>query len=99
MYSLSTNYITHGQFTLFVHVCTGKHPCPLCEMDKDHMQVALTTRGAYPERKLETKLADYRSFMAAGGVCRSAMEYGNCISEPLFDIPISHVSLCTSMKQ
>ena len=33
-------------------VCTGKHPCPLCEIDKDHMQVALTTRGAYPERTL-----------------------------------------------
>ena len=71
---------------------SGKHPCLICEIDSEHMQQSLVTRGRFPDRSLETITANYQAFMANGGIRKDAMEYCNCISEPLFNIPISHVS-------
>ncbi|KAL5463613.1 hypothetical protein EMCRGX_G032527 [Ephydatia muelleri] len=67
---------------------SGKCPCLFCEINHDQMQLAITTRGRYPERTLESILAHYRSFMADGGIRKKAMQYCNCISEPLFNIPL-----------
>ena len=71
----------------------GKCPRLFCEINHDQMQLAITTRGRYPERTLESILAHYRSFMADGGIRKKAMQYCNCISEPLFNIPLLQVSV------
>ena len=36
-------------------------------IDHNQMQVVLITRGLFTERSLETIVANYRSFLAAGG--------------------------------
>ncbi|KAL5493503.1 hypothetical protein EMCRGX_G014694 [Ephydatia muelleri] len=41
---------------------------------------------------METITANYQAFMANGGIRKDAMEYRNCISEPLFNIPISQLA-------
>ena len=61
--------------------------------DSEHMQQSHATRGRFPDRSLETITANYQAFMANGGIRKDAMEYRNCISEPLFNIPISQVYL------
>ena len=68
---------------------SGKHPWLICEIDSEHMQQSLATRGRFPDRSLETITANYQVFMANGGIRKDAMEYRNCISE---NIPISQVS-------
>ena len=56
------------------------------------MQKAPSTRQKFPNRTLENVMFNYQSFIAHGGNKKYAMDYMNCISEPLFNIPIAQVS-------
>eukprot|EP00731_Ephydatia_muelleri_P033549 Em0032g11a len=72
---------------------TGKYPCLICEIPQKQMAVPLSLRKRYPLRSLECIKESHKQFMAAGGKRKKVKNYMNCVTEPIFDIPIDQVCL------
>ena len=64
----------------------------VCEIAHDDMQFPLAKRISYPQRSLE-------SILAAGGDRKKFKDYYNCtcVAEGMFDIPLSHVYLYSTL--
>ncbi|KAL5494514.1 hypothetical protein EMCRGX_G015864 [Ephydatia muelleri] len=52
---------------------------------------AVVVRGHAAQRTLETMRADHQRYVSAGSIKRDAQKSYNCISPPIFDIPVSQV--------
>eukprot|EP00731_Ephydatia_muelleri_P003359 Em0001g3359a len=72
---------------------TGKYPCLICEIPQKQMAVPLSLRKRYPLRSLKCIKESHKQFMAAGGKRKKVKNYMNCVTEPIFDIPIDQVCL------
>eukprot|EP00731_Ephydatia_muelleri_P009881 Em0005g467a len=72
---------------------TEKYPCLICEIPQKQMTVPLSLRKRYPLRSLECIKESHKQFMAAGGKRKKVKNYMNCVTEPIFDIPIDQVCL------
>ena len=70
----------------------GCYPCLLCTIHKDDMKIPLSRRGYSPTRTLEFIYENHSKYSAAGYPRRHAQFYSNCISEPIWDIPLDQVS-------
>eukprot|EP00731_Ephydatia_muelleri_P019683 Em0012g508a len=55
------------------------------------MATPLSVRGHAAQRTLETMRADHQRYVSAGSIKRDAQKFYNCISPPIFDIPVSQV--------
>ena len=60
------------------------------------MATPLSVRGHAAQRTLETMRADHQRYVSAGSIKRDAQKFYNCISPPIFDIPVSQVHTCVS---
>eukprot|EP00731_Ephydatia_muelleri_P014464 Em0008g184a len=69
----------------------GCYPCPYCIIDSEMMASPLSVRGHAAQRTLETMRADHQCYVSAGSIKRDAQKFYNCISPPIFDIPVSQV--------
>eukprot|EP00731_Ephydatia_muelleri_P013198 Em0007g508a len=69
------------------------YPCLCCHIPNDQMNTALHARGYASKRSLETIQKGLEGFMANGGKKRTAKQHYNCISDPIFNIPITQVCL------
>ena len=56
------------------------------------MATPLIVRGHAKERSLEDMCADHQCYVSSGSVKKDAQMFFNCISEPIFDIPVSQVN-------
>ena len=56
------------------------------------MAIPLIVRGHAKERSLEDMCADHQCYVSSGSVKKDAQMFFNCISEPIFDIPVSQVN-------
>lgn len=56
------------------------------------MAIPLSARGHAAQRTLETMHADHQRFISAGGIKKDARKFFNCISPPIFDIPVMQVN-------
>lgn len=77
----------------YIHnpIVTGKYPCLICEIPLEQMAVQPSLRKRYPLRSLESIKESHKQFMTAGGKRKKAKNYMNCVTEPIFDIPIDQV--------
>ena len=57
----------------------------------EEMAVPPSLRKQYPLRTLERIQESHAQFMAAGGKRKKVKNYMNCVTEPIFDIPIDQV--------
>eukprot|EP00731_Ephydatia_muelleri_P015665 Em0009g89a len=67
--------------------------CLCCHIHKDQMKIPVDIRGAFEARTLETITQDNLNYMASGGIRSNAQLFHNCISKPIFNIPLSQVCL------
>ncbi|KAL5481283.1 hypothetical protein EMCRGX_G021416 [Ephydatia muelleri] len=67
--------------------------CLCCHIHKDQMKIPVNIRGAFEARTLETITQDNLNYMASGGIRSDAQLFHNCISKPIFNIPLSQVCL------
>lgn len=72
---------------------TGKHPCLSCEIVLEEMQLPPIKRRCYPPRTLQGILESHKEFVATGGNKKHVMHFLNCLTEPIFDIPITQVCM------
>eukprot|EP00731_Ephydatia_muelleri_P011462 Em0006g356a len=70
---------------------SGCYPCPYCIIHSEMMATPLSVRGHAAQRTLETMRADHQRYVSAGSIKRDAQKFYNCISPPIFDIPVSQV--------
>jgi hypothetical protein len=70
----------------------GCYPCLLCTIHKEDMKTPLSVRGYSPTRSLQSIYENYSKYSAAGFPRKDAQFYSNCISEPIWDIPLDQVS-------
>ena len=77
--------------TIHNPIVTGKYPCLICEIPQKQMAVPLSLRKRYPLRSLECIKESHKQFMAAGGKRKKVKNYMNCVTEPIFYIPIDQV--------
>ena len=70
----------------------GCYPCLYCLAHHQHLVTPLSVRGPAPPRTFETISADHQHYIASGVGKKQAQHFYNCISEPIFNIPISQVS-------
>ena len=77
----------------------GSYPCLCCHIPNDQMNTALHARGYASKRSLETIQKGLEGFMANGGKKRAAKQHYNCISDPIFNIPITQVCVWHSMAK
>eukprot|EP00731_Ephydatia_muelleri_P017323 Em0010g421a len=69
-----------------------KAPVPLsCEIVLEEMQLPPMKRRCYPPRSLQGILESHNKFVATGGNKKHVMHFLNCLTEPIFDIPITQV--------
>ena len=62
------------------------------------MKIPVDIQGVFEARTLETITQDNLNYMANGGIRSDAQLFHNCISKPIFNIPLSHVQIdCTSI--
>ncbi|KAL5500107.1 hypothetical protein EMCRGX_G011610 [Ephydatia muelleri] len=61
------------------------------ENESEMMATPLSVRGHAAQRTLETMRADHQRYVSAGSIKRDAQKFYNCISPPIFDIPVSQV--------
>ena len=64
--------------------CT--HPCFLCYISKDEMQIPRDERELSEKRTLESNKRHFTDFQNAGAKIRDAAKYFNCINPPLVPI-------------
>ena len=81
------------QETIYIHnpIVTGKNPCLVCEIPLEQMAVSPSLRKHYPLRSLECIQESHTQFLAARGKRKKVKNYMNCVTEPIFDIPIDQV--------
>ncbi|KAL5505860.1 hypothetical protein EMCRGX_G007397 [Ephydatia muelleri] len=100
------NGMKWGQYTIKIFICgdfeflskmyglsgaSGCYPCPYCIIHSEMMATPLSVRGHAAQRTLETMRADHQRYVSAGSIKRDAQKFYNCISPPIFDIPVSQV--------
>ncbi|KAL5515286.1 hypothetical protein EMCRGX_G000435 [Ephydatia muelleri] len=56
----------------------------------ERMATPLSVRG-HAAQTLETMRADHQRYVSAGSIKRDAQKFYNCISPPIFDIPVSQL--------
>eukprot|EP00731_Ephydatia_muelleri_P011996 Em0006g890a len=82
------------QYTVKVFICGLRVPVKdvwLVRSQCDQMATPLIVRGHAKERSLEDTCADHQCYVSSGSVKKDAQMFFNCISEPIFDIPVSQV--------
>eukprot|EP00731_Ephydatia_muelleri_P000541 Em0001g541a len=67
---------------------SGCYPCLYCKIRRDQMATPLSIRGHATERSLEGMSADHQCYISSGSIKKDAQKFFNCISVPIFDIPI-----------
>ncbi|KAL5479256.1 hypothetical protein EMCRGX_G022753 [Ephydatia muelleri] len=72
---------------------SGCYPCLFCTIHKEDMKIPLSVRGYSPTRSLQSIYENYSEYSAAGFPRKDAQFYSNCISEPIWDIPLDQVCL------
>ncbi|KAL5481525.1 hypothetical protein EMCRGX_G021706 [Ephydatia muelleri] len=70
---------------------SGCYPCLYCLAHHQNLVTPLSVRGPAPPRTFETISADHQHYIASGVGKKQAQHFYNCISEPIFNIPISQV--------
>eukprot|EP00731_Ephydatia_muelleri_P015745 Em0009g169a len=73
---------------------SGCYPCLYCKIHSDQMAIPLIVRGHAKERSLEDMYADHQCYVSSGSVKKDEQMFFNCISEPIFDIPVHRCSIC-----
>ena len=71
----------------------GCYPCLYCLAHHKNLVTPLSVRGQAPPRTFETICADHQHYIASGVDKKEAQHFYNCITEPIFNIPISQVSI------
>ena len=56
------------------------------------MATPLSVRGHATERSLEDMCTDHQCYISSGSIRKDAQKFFNCISVPIFDIPVSQVN-------
>ena len=69
----------------------GCYPCPYYIINREMMATFFSVRGHAAQWTLETMHADHQHNVLAGSIKRDAQKFYNCISPPIFDIPVSQV--------
>eukprot|EP00731_Ephydatia_muelleri_P028813 Em0020g457a len=75
---------------------SGCYPCLHCLAHHQNLVTPLSVRGPPPPRTFETISADHQHYIASGVSKKQAQHFYNCISEPIFNIPISQASDATA---
>ncbi|KAL5463678.1 hypothetical protein EMCRGX_G032597 [Ephydatia muelleri] len=70
---------------------SGCYPCLYCKIPSDQMATPLSVRGHATERSLEDMCTDHQCYISSGSIRKDAQKFFNCISVPIFDIPVSQM--------
>ena len=73
-------------------ILIGCYPCLYCKIRSEQMVIPLSVRGHATERSREDMCADHQRYISSGSIRKDAQKFFNCISVPIFDIPISQVN-------
>eukprot|EP00731_Ephydatia_muelleri_P007500 Em0003g1748a len=77
---------------------SGCYPCLFCTIHKEDMKIPLSVRGYSPTRSLQSIYENYSEYSAAGFPRKDAQFYSNCISEPIWDIPLDQLQRLQAAK-
>ena len=85
---------------MYVHsMFAGRHCCLYCDITSEKMQIPLKDRRPSERRTLASLERDHYQFSTVGGGnIKNAKQYNNVISKPLFNIPVSQVSLWVGLS-
>eukprot|EP00731_Ephydatia_muelleri_P018612 Em0011g652a len=70
---------------------SGCYPCLYCLVYNHNMATPVSVRGRAPSRTFEAICADHQHYIASEANKQQAKHFHNCITEPIFNIPISQV--------
>ena len=71
---------------------TMQQDATLAYTASDQMPAApLSVQGRATERSLEDMCTDHQCYVSSGSIRKDAQKFFNCISVPIFDIPVSQV--------
>ena len=74
----------------------GCYPCLYCLVYNHNMATPVSVRGRAPSRTFEAICADHQHYIASEANTQQAKHFHNCITEPIFNIPISQVGIVAS---
>ena len=75
------------------HLCYGCYPCLYCLVFNENMVKPLSARGHAPPRTYESICTDHQRYIASGVRRKQVKHFYNCITEPIFNIPIEQVNI------
>ena len=78
------------QYFTFVIGC---YPCLYCLVFHENMVKPLSARGHAPPRTYESICTDHQRYIASGVSRKQVQHFYNCITEPIFNIPIEQVNM------
>eukprot|EP00731_Ephydatia_muelleri_P013794 Em0007g1104a len=70
---------------------SGCYPCLYCLVFHENMVKPLSARGHAPPRTYESICTDHQRYIASGVRRKQVKHFYNCITEPIFNIPIEQV--------
>ena len=74
----------------------GCYPCLYCLVYNHNMATPLSVRGRAPSRTFEAICAGHQHNIASETDKNQAKNFHNCNTEPIINIPISHVGILAS---
>ena len=86
------NWAQNNVYQYFTFVI-GCYPCLYCLAFHQNMVKPLSARGHAPPRTYESICADHQRHIASGVRRKQAQHFYNCITEPIFNIPIEQVNI------
>ena len=78
------------QYFTFVIGC---YPCLYCLVFHENMVQPLSARGHAPPRTYESICTDHQRYIASRVSRKQVQHFYNCITEPIFNIPIEQVNM------
>eukprot|EP00731_Ephydatia_muelleri_P001906 Em0001g1906a len=70
---------------------SGCYPCLYCLVFHENMVKPLSARGHAPPRTYESICTDHQRYIASGVRRKQVKHFYNCITEPIFNIPIEQL--------
>ena len=84
-----------GQKNAYQHFTfvIGCYPCLYCLVFHENMVKPLSARGHAPPRTYESICTDHQRYIASGVRRKQVKHFYNCITEPIFNVPIEQVNM------